>query len=161
MIMISKYQLAPDNAGRLRVKSLEISICPICGEAFRVIGTRKRGFINGNGKKQMLIISRLRCKGCRTIHHELPDIIIPYRRHSSETIEKIITNNIDTLDCETSTIRKIKAWWTSCLLYFKSILAALREKYRTEFPANPAPREIVRAVTNANLWIHTRSAYVT
>jgi len=124
-----------------------------------VIGTRKRVIINSDGEKQPLIIRRLRCKECLVIHHELPDIIVPYKRHCSETVEKIVTDNTGGINCEDSTIRRIKAWWTACLLYFKSVLASLREKYGTKFSSDPAPKEIVRAVANANLWVHTRSAF--
>jgi hypothetical protein len=125
-----------------------------------VIGTRKRNFIDKAGEKQTLIIRRLRCKGCRVIHHELPDIIIPYKRHCSDTIEKIVTGNAADVNCESGTIRRIRAWWKARLLYFESVLTSLREKYGTEFSIDPAPKEIVRAVANANLWLHTRSGYV-
>jgi len=123
-----------------------------------VIGIRKRKVINGSGEKQTLIIRRMRCEDCRTIHHELPDIVIPYKRHCAETVEKIIIDDTDGLNCEESTLQRIKVWWTSCFLYFESVMASLREKHGALFSRNPAPKEIIRAITNANLWIHTRSA---
>jgi len=161
MISINNYQLVKSNDGYFYVRSYEIIACPICGSIIVIIGTRKRNIIDGDGEKQTLVIRRLRCKECRVIHHELPDIIVPYKRHCSETIEKIVTDNIAGVNCENSTIRRIRAWWAACLLYFKSVLSSLREKYGTEFSRNPAPKEIVRAVTNANLWVHTRSEYLT
>jgi hypothetical protein len=88
----------------------------------------------------------------------LPDIVIPYKRHCSETIEKVIAGDSAEINCEESTIHRIKAWWGACKLYFESVIASLREKEGVKFSANPAPREIVRAVVNAHLWIHTRSA---
>jgi len=39
-------------------------------------------------------------------------------------------------------------------------MASLREKYGEMFSRNPAPKEIIRAVANANLWVHTRSAFL-
>lgn len=42
--------------------------------------------------------------------------------------------------------------------YFDKVMASLNEKYGTAFDENTMPREIVRAVTNSHLWIHTRSA---
>jgi hypothetical protein len=125
-----------------------------------VIGVRKRKLINAEGDKQTLVIRRLRCKACRVIHHELPDIIVPYKRHCSETIERIVANETEGLDCEERTIHRIKAWWAACRLYFESVIASLREKYGAMFSANGAPREIVRAIANAHLWIHTRSAFL-
>lgn len=102
----------------------------------------------------------MRCKVCRVIHHELPDIVIPYKRHSAGTVEKIVTDETEELVCEESTVRRIKAWWASCILYFESILASLREKYGAMFSGKSAPKEIVRAVVNAHLWVHTRSAFL-
>ncbi len=44
-----------------------------------VIGTRKRGIVNSETAKNTLVIRRLQCKTCGGIHHELPDIVIPYK----------------------------------------------------------------------------------
>ena len=159
MVSTDKYRLKEEGRRRFRVVSYEIHICcPICGRVLKVIGSRKRGIINSAGDKQVMVIRRLRCKGCRRIHHELPDMIIPYKRHCAETYEKVIAGDTRDVCCDNKMIRRIKAWWAACLLYFKSVLAALREKYGTVFSDHPAPREIVRAVVNANLWVHTRSA---
>ena len=137
-----------------------MSACPVCGGGFLSIGSRKRGVVRGSGEKETLVIRRLRCKECGTIHHELPDIVIPYKRHCAETIERIVAGDSAEVCCEESTIRRIRSWWSACRLYFESILASLREKYGTAFSERPAPREIVRAIVNANLWIHTRSAFL-
>ena len=117
--------------------------------------------INSIGDKETLIIRRLRCEGCRRIHHELPDIVVPYKRHCMDSIEKIIAGKTMDVYIENSAIRRIKAWWASCRLYFGSVLSSLREKYGAVFPEKPAPREIVRAVVNAHLWISTRSVCMT
>jgi len=94
------------------------------------------------------------------IHHELPNILVPYKRYSVEAVEKIVAGNTDGLHCEDSTVRRIKNWWAACQLYFESILVSLREKYGVEFSPYPAPKEIIRAVVNSNLWAHTRSAFL-
>jgi len=116
--------------------------------------------INQDGEKQTLVIRRLRCKSCRVIHHELPDSVIPYKRHCADTVEKIIAGDTDGLFCEDSTIRRVKAWWAACRVYLESVLASLREKYAAALYAYSAPREIVRAAVNTHLWIHTRSAFL-
>lgn len=145
---------------KFHIHSEEVSVCPVCGGALTVIGCRKRGVINADGEKETLVIRRLRCKDCRTIHHELPDIVIPYKRHCAETVETILGGGSAGVCCEESTIRRIRAWWAACRLYFESVMASLREKYGSVFSVNPAPREIVRAVANAHLWVHTRSAFL-
>jgi hypothetical protein len=92
------------------------------------------------------------------IHHELPDILVPYKRHCAKTIENIISGDVADVCCDDREIEKIKTWWESCRTYFEGVLNSLREKYGDVLPPHPAPKEIIRAVANANLWTHTRSA---
>ena len=158
--MISSYGKRIDEDGRIYILCYECHICPVCGHTLLVIGTRERKYIDGGGIMCVLVIRRLRCKGCRVIHHELPDIVIPYKRHCAETVESVVNDKPEDTCCDDRTIKRIKAWWESCRLYFENALASLSEKYDVEFPQRPAPRGIVRAVVNANLWIHTRSAYL-
>ena len=94
------------------------------------------------------------------IHHELPDIVVPYKRHCTETEEKVIAGDVGEVYCEESTMRRIRAWWSACRLYFESVLASLRKKYGNVFSTECAPREMIYAVANAHLWIHTRSAFL-
>ena len=161
MISIRKYRLKKGADGCYHVKSYEIIPCPVCGDELNVIGTRNRSLFDSKGKELTIIIRRLRCIGCRVIHHELPEIIVPYKRHCAATIEKIVAGKSGVVPCETRTIHRIRAWWAACIVYFRGVLAALREKYGVEFSKKPAPKEIVRAVVNAHLWIHTRTAYLT
>lgn len=114
--------------------------------------------IQADGSKIVLIIRRLRCSQCGKNHNELPDILIPFKRHCAETIENIIEGKTGTIYIEGSTISKIRAWWFSLLLYFQNILASLESKYGVRYPAVIKPREVARALANAHLWIHTRSA---
>jgi hypothetical protein len=82
---------------------------------------------------------------------------MPYKRHCAETIEKVVAGAEDGMPCEGRTIQRIRAWWAACSLYFESVLASLKAKYGVAFTGTEAPREIVRAVANAHLWLHTRS----
>ena len=156
--MISRYRLKEAD-GETCIISYEISVCPICGEVLVVIGSRKRKVIGSDSGTMILTIRRLRCKECQVIHHELPDIVIPYKRHCAETIEKVIEGDDNGVCCEARTICRIRAWWAAYRLYFESVLASLREKFGAVLSTCPTPREIVRTIVNVNLWIHTRSAY--
>jgi hypothetical protein len=158
MVMIKRYWSKEGAGGRLYIVSLEVSVCPVCGEVLVVIGSRERKIKGSESDVMILVIRRLRCKFCRVIHHELPDIVMPYKRHGANTIEKVIAGEGDWAHCAQGTIGRIRAWWSSCLLYFESVLASLREKYGLVFSVKSAPREIIRAVVNAHLWVHTRSA---
>ena len=142
------------------MRSSEESVCSVCGGKLEVIGSRKRKVIDSGGVVRTLVIRRLRCKGCGVVHHELPDMVVPYKRHCTKTIEKIIRGRVRGVLCEGSTIRKIRAWWIACRLYFESVMVSLAEKHGMAFSERPAPKEIVRAVANAHLWVHTRSAFL-
>jgi len=63
-------------------------------------------------------------------------------------------------EIENSTINRIRRWWRRVFLYFQTIMNSLKAKYGMEFSPNPTMAEIVRAVVNTHMWIHTRSAYV-
>jgi hypothetical protein len=159
MVIIIQYREERDEDGIIRIISEEDVACPICVGILKVIGSRRRGQTDSAGNKEILIIRRLRCQTqiCRTIHHELPDRVIPYKRHCAETVEKIISGDVDDVCCDFVTESRIRAWWNAMYMYFKSVLVSLQTKYETVLSSNPAPREIVRAVVNANYWVHTRS----
>jgi hypothetical protein len=159
LIIVKQYSLEESEEGYY-VRTCEIHVCPICGHVLYVIGTRKRKLIKEDGEIQVLIIRRLRCKDCRAIHHELPDIVIPYKRHCANTVERIINGDDSEACCEGRTIDRIKKWWSVYRPYFESVLASLREEYGDVFSQHPAPKEMIRAVANANLWVHTRSVFL-
>jgi len=158
MIIITYYRKELDTRGRIRIISEEESVCPICNGNLKVIGVRKRTVINAAGEKEKLIIRRMRCKPCRKIHHELPDYVVPYKRHCAETIESIITDKTEDVCCDFVTEYRIKTWWATILMYFENVLSSLQIKYGAVFSTNSTPREIIRAITNTNLWVHTRTA---
>lgn len=158
MIIITRYRTEANEKGHIRIISEEESVCPICVGLLKVIGIRSRIVINTGGDKEKLIIRRLRCKICLKIHHELPDCVIPYKRHCAETIEIIISGDNATACCDFVTEHRIRSWWATISLYFEKALASLRVKYVIEFSSDPTPSEIVRAIVNSNLWVHTRSA---
>ena len=146
-------------AGKFKVRCKEAISCPICNGSFKAIGSKRRKLIETTGIKKVLIIRRLRCENCETIHHELPDILIPYKRHCAETIEGLIAGKTIDAVVDDNTGRKIRNWWRKLLPYFIGIINSLSIKHRITFNSCLTPREIVRAVTNANLYIHTRSEY--
>ena len=99
-----------------------MSICPLCLHTrLYVIGSRKRKYIDAHGTQKCLLIRRLKCGKCRKIHHELPDIITPYKRHCTQTVKAVIKNNIENLCCENSTIKRIELWWNHKILKFIEI----------------------------------------
>ena len=118
------------------IRCKENVLCPCCGCQLRVIGSRKRKYINNVGEEVTLIIRRLKCSYCKRIHHELPDILVPYKRYGCGSIENILTESdiCSIVAAEDSTFYRWKKW--SELLYLKikiyllSILDKLEIKHR-------------------------------
>jgi len=134
------------------VKPNESGICPICSDELTVRGLRQRKLKNEAEKWEIYIIRRMYCGKCRRIHHELPDLIVPYKRHCAATIENIIGNKSEETLCDNRTITRILSWWKIVLPYFMNILQSLASKHRTTFPGAPSFKEIVRAAVNSNNW---------
>lgn len=178
MICITKYQLVWDeHCKKCRVISEEESICPVCGSAkLKIIGSRKRTVLQGDGEKIILIIRRLCCQGCSRIHHELPDMLVPYKRYAVAVIEAVIDDTASTVCCENSSIVRIKRWFAESADYLVGALTAIAARFGlTVKPAGgPACRRlkdlvgeapgwlarVVRPVVNANFWVHTRFAFL-
>ena len=93
------------------VRSSETPHCTCCGSSLRVIGSRSRVLKENDGSQKKLIIRRMRCDSCERIHHELPDILVPFKRYGSETIESVLTSPAVLLLDEPRTLRNGgKAW---------------------------------------------------
>ena len=77
------------------------------------MGSRRRNVICEDGIKIILVIRRLRCKNelCNKIHHELPDIVTPYKRHTTMTYERAIEGIDQAAPVETLTLKRIRAWF--------------------------------------------------
>jgi uncharacterized protein YbaR (Trm112 family) len=163
------------------VRSMEQIFCPCCGGNLNVIGSRRRKYIKSSGESCVLIIRRLRCQQCNRIHHELPDILVPYKRYDSASIETVVTGSSAlSVAADESTIVRWRSWFRSHSTYFLGCLdsIAIRFCQGTNKGAFDLPRSvlqkiwqhtgnlvgwlgrIVRPITNVNLWVHTRSAFL-
>ena len=123
-----------------------------------------------------MIIRRLRCKDCRKIHHELPDILVPYKRYTSVAIEAVLDDNTTEISCEDSSIYRIKNWFAEIESYIVGCLSAVANRLglETKFTTGPARQRIknlmgesagwlartVRTIVNTNNWVHTRFAFM-
>lgn len=163
------------------VRCTEVAPSPCCGEQLRIIGSKERKIITDCGEHRILIIRRLRCSQCRRIHHELPDCIVPYKRYESACIEQVVTETeeLSTVPADESTLRRWRSWFQAQSTYLLGCLTSIAIRYHA-----PAKRpstvsqsvhhdlghyvgdgsgwlaRIVRSVANANLWVHTRSAFL-
>jgi len=182
MVILSEFRL--DRKGEsLFVRSHEVNFCPVCGGSLRVIGSRGRSYVKTNGNTVRLVIRRLRYneEKCSKIHHELPNLLVPYKRHCSMTIERIVTGiGIDSIYAEMSAIRRIKLWFRERLDYIYGELLHARSKLdgfskqcikdlsssklkRIHNLVGSSPgwlMHVVRILVNNSRWLHTRMVYV-
>ena len=159
------------------VRSSETPHCPCCGSSLRVIGSRSRVLKENDGSQKKLIIRRMRCDSCERIHHELPDILVPFKRYGSETIESVLTSPADNgvFPCETSTASRLCIWFSLLRHYFEGCLRSLMFIYchapsliaelNSLIPLDPHAlsngwlKRLVRSVVNSSRWPQTRFAY--
>lgn len=129
----------------------------------------------------ILVIRRLKCKVCERVHHELPDILVPYKRYGSKSIEAVINGDTAlSVSADESTIIRWKRWFWDLANYFLGCLISIAVRYirntveeQSDLPRSPLQRiwqhvgdgprwlaRVVRSVVNANFWVHTRSAFL-
>jgi hypothetical protein len=162
------------------VRSKEQNLCPCCSGDLKVIGSRPRKCVNSVGERIALIIRRLRCVKCQRIHHELPDMLVPYKRHIADSIESVIADDNElSVTADESTLKRWRNWFNEKADYFQGCLKSVAIHYGQEsvedesaLPESKLQRiwhyvgnapgwlaRIVRAIANLNLWIHTRFAF--
>lgn len=100
----------------------KFALCPNCGDHLIYHCRVLRGLTDTDGKKSIYSIRVLKCdnKSCPTKYHrELPDIIIPYKRYDSDSIEEAITmRNTDiTVAADQSTICRWRKWFKVNAIY--------------------------------------------
>ncbi|WP_275591438.1 DUF6431 domain-containing protein [Neobacillus cucumis] len=156
---------------------------PCCGKSMSVIGTRDRKSKERSGETKVYNIRRLKCDNCGRIHHELPDFLVPYKRYDSESIEMVLSNpsNHD-IPADESTLFRWNEWFKSFLDYWVGCLISIMHQTKQEnIPldlrsvnsetalqrlgrlvgnASRWLARIVRPIVNINLWLHTRSAFL-
>jgi hypothetical protein len=137
--------------------------------------------MNEQGEKIILIIRRLRCSNCDRIHHELPDILIPYKRYSSTSIESVLSEDtVLTVASDESTIRHWRTWFQEIYYYLLGCLLSIAIRYEKNtaegmysLPESKLQKvwhyvgdapgwlaRLVRPIVNSNLWLHTRFAFL-
>lgn len=159
------------------VWSEEVLPCPCCHGHLGVIGSRRRGYIQSSGEKSILVIRRLRCETCRKIHHELPNILVPYKRYDAASIEETVSQPKPAVAADESTLLRLRQWFAAWSTYAVGCLAAVAHRFDLPVQESSTPSQsplqiigrfvgdadgwlarVVRPIANTHLWIHTRSA---
>ena len=169
MISISKYELEYDKKFMsYRVVTSEKIGCPVCVSELTKKGLRKRGLIwikEGATEDDIdpyetvtIMLQRYKCKQCGKIHHELPDCIVPYKRHSLAIIEQTISSPEKQLLLDEQVVHRITAWWELMVQYIIRVAGAIKSKYSIVITPDQDLAVIVRALANSHLFPGTRYA---
>lgn len=148
--------------------------CPVCQGPLVVVGSRPRSVIKPTGEKTRVIIRRLRCTSCRRIHHELPDMVVPYRRHQAASIEDVVGDKeaAVTVAADESTLGRWRRWFEAFVPYVTGALASMGRRLKLPLEMTPTSPEsalqilerfvgegpgwlarVVRSLVNMNLWL--------
>ena len=135
--------------------------CPICSGKLAVRGTCKRKLRQESDDTITLRLRVMECKGCGKTHRELPEGIVPYKRHDAESICGMQKAPQDCI-AEPSVRNRIIVWLAWFLRYGKDVLKSLLEQgyHLTEPVVEPLSRQLVqfvRLVVNSGMWVQHRS----
>ncbi len=112
------------------VRSAESGICPCCIGELTVKGSRPRVWYQSSGERAKLIIRRLYCDACKKIHHELPDILVPYKRYDAESIEGIVSVPARTdIAADESTLARWRSWFFAWVVYAEGCLQSISIRF--------------------------------
>jgi len=163
------------------VRSAETGICPCCEGSLKVSGSRRRVWYRSSGNKEKLIIRRLRCEPCEKIHHELPDVLVPYKWYGAESIEQVVSDSEPVeVAADESTLYRWCEWFKVWAPYAVGCLTSIAMRFPSDLPVGDMsgpPRtvlqrigrqgsltgwlaNIVRPIVNVHLWVQTRSAFL-
>ncbi|NLM78384.1 MAG: hypothetical protein GX173_09905 [Ruminococcaceae bacterium] len=165
------------------VRSNEQSaFCCNCDYLLEVCGSRRRGYIESSGERIVLVIRRLYCQSCKRIHHELPDLLVPYKRYDRESIESVLEETGQAQEAaDDSTISRWRRWFSELEQHIYGGLLAACHRLDKNFAESPDQLSgsllqrihhlvgatpgwlgrIVRILVTMNLWVQTRSAFLT
>lgn len=75
------------------------SVCPKCGGQLKYYDSVKRIVRTKRRKTRKVIIRRMKCEKCGSLHRELPEFILPYKQYEADVIFGVIEGFItsDTL----------------------------------------------------------------
>ena len=167
------YGLTRESGSTFFVRSAEQVAAPCCGGSLCVVGSRPRVWFKSSGDKAKLIIRRLYCEPCGRIHHELPDLLVPYKRYDAESIEGAVSEPPRTdIAADESTLLRWKCWYLVWAVYAAGCLESIAIRFHlpVESPsASPQSalqllgryvgdaagwlKRAVRPIAHSNLWV--------
>lgn len=83
-------------------------------------------WIQREGAKNRLVIRRKQCETCNKIHHELPDLLVPYKHYDAESIEgALVDPECTDVAADESTLLRWRTWFAAWVVYAQGALTSL------------------------------------
>jgi hypothetical protein len=118
------------------------------------------------------MIRRLECQSCERIHHELPDLLVPYKRYDAESIEGVVSEPArQDIAADDSTIGRWQSWFLAWTMYARGCLQSISIRFNLPVENASALSQsalhslgryvglapgwlsrVVRPIANSNLW---------
>ena len=100
----------------------------------------------------VLLLRRLRCRHCKKLHTELPDLLVPYKRYSRECIEDVLAQSRAGEPDDERTRSKIRRWYRQIRSYLDGIWKRLVTQTFASPKKIPSFLEMVTAAVNSGFW---------
>jgi len=90
------------------------------------MGSRRRVWYKSCGQRATLIIRRLLCESCGRIHHELPNLLVPYKRFGAESMEGVFSEPAQPdVAADESTLYRWRNWFFAWVVYAAGCLQSI------------------------------------
>lgn len=134
MVIITQYEIICKRKFKNLVKSNEVHICPVCGGRLGVKDYRLRSVIkNGETSPRWYKLRRLQCCQCHRLHLELPDFMVPFKRHESASVQEVLDGKPTACCAEESTMLRWKKAFAARALQTEMALRLLLSKVRGKY----------------------------
>jgi hypothetical protein len=127
-------------------------------------------WIQSDGTKNRLVIRRKQCQSCGKIHHELPDLLVPYKHYDAESMECALEGAPVVAD--ESTLYRWQIWFAAWVVYANGFLHSLSMRYHLPVVHSSMPTQsvlhvlgrfvgskagllsrVVRPIANSHAWV--------
>ena len=126
--------------------------CPICGGDLAAYDRKTRKMNTRSSGITVLLLRRLRCRHCKKLHTELPDLLVPYKRYSRECIEDVLAQSRAGEPDDERTRSKIRRWYRQIRSYLDGIWKRLVTQTFASPKKIPNFLEMVTAAVNSGFW---------
>lgn len=107
MVTINDFTIKYDHdEGGYKVTTYETLYCPLCGGRLSGYDTRRRHIVDAAGDTYWLLLPRLRCTNCKSLHVAAPPFIRPKKHYAAAVIADVQAGHTDQCPADNSTIRR-------------------------------------------------------